>query len=565
MMKLTMVPAWLLLLAVVIGAGFWGISISAGAPAASAQTGAPAQVATLTAAPGDEPGTVVLSWSEASGATRYWIAGIKQTDWDAGDFSGVIWLPATPELVGGGGPVSPFAPPTPTADFRQTLTELEEGSLYAFAVAGGNDAGYWGAWSPLARTTAASTPTGGGGPQYPFGSSTPTPVPTLAPTPTPMPTPTLTPTPTPTPAGPTALSNQELVRLIKPALGQITVQTSDGIGTGTGFVVRASGLMVTNRHVVDDAETVTVEMQNLEGQLFRYTGRVLGRGILADLAVVQLPQGTTYPTLPLANSDAVEGGTEVIAMGYPVGSISGTYPTVTQGIISSKGVSRDVKYLQTDAAINPGNSGGPLVNQYGQVIGVNTSGIAPGALESVGYAIASNEVTSRLDTLAAGDASNATYRNLRYGLGYSMTIPRGWYLDSESPSRTLFLPYHGKGFASIWAWNLSSWERDGSDHLYQLSQWRWRNLRETAQEQGWSLYEPVSYQEVGSGNNRRYLLGYRFQSEPQYCVENGVDVVALSPTYSETSRAFTMETSVCEHTLTQYGPERQSILDSFIP
>ena len=564
MMKLTTVPIWFLLLAALVAAGFWGISTSAGAPAASAQTGAPAQVATLTAAPGDQPGTVVLTWSEASGATKYWIAGIKQTDWDAGDFSGVIWQPADAEPVtGGGGPVSPFAPPTPTptADFRQTLTELEEGSLYAFAVAGGNDAGYWGAWSPLARTTAASTPTGGGGPQYPFGSSTPTPVPTLAPTPTP----TLTPTPTPTPAGPTALSNQELVRLIKPALGQITVQTSDGIGTGTGFVVRASGLMVTNRHVVDDAETVTVEMQNLEGQLFRYTGRVLGRGILADLAVVQLPRDRTYATLPLANSDAVEGGTEVIAMGYPEGSISGTYPTVTQGIISSKGVQNDVKYLQTDAAINPGNSGGPLVNQYGQVIGVNTAKYVADRVDNTAYAIASNEVTSRLDTLAAGGANSATYRNLRYNYGYSVTIPRGWYLNYENPSRTSFRAYHEKGLARARRWSLSSWERDGSDHLTRLAEWRWGDLRQKAGEQGWSLYEPVSYRVVGSGNSRYYRLEYRRQTEPQYCIDNVVEIIALSPTYSETARAFSMMGRVCEHTLTQYGPERQAILDSFIP
>ena len=132
-MRLTTVPLWLLLLTALVAAGFWAASSSIGAPAASAQTGAPAQVPTLTADPGAEPGTVVLAWAEASGATRYWIAGIKQTDWDAGDFSNVIWQPANPEPVtGGGGPASPFAPPTPTApsvDFKQTLTGLDEGSL----------------------------------------------------------------------------------------------------------------------------------------------------------------------------------------------------------------------------------------------------------------------------------------------------------------------------------------------------------------------------------------------------------------------------------------------------
>ena len=120
-MKLTTVPLWLLLLAALAAAGFWAATITATTGAApapgvvSAQTGAPAQVLTLNAAPGAEPGTVVLTWAAASGATRYWIAGIKQTDWDAGDFSNVIWQPANPEPVtGGGGPVSPFAPPPPS-------------------------------------------------------------------------------------------------------------------------------------------------------------------------------------------------------------------------------------------------------------------------------------------------------------------------------------------------------------------------------------------------------------------------------------------------------------------
>ena len=186
-------------------------------------------------------------------------------------------------------------------------------------------------------------------------------------------------------------------------------------------------------------------------------------------------------------------------------------------------------------------------------------------MDNTAYAIASNEVTSRLDTLTAGGANSATYRNLRYSPGYSVTIPRGWYLHSESPSRTLFLPYHGKGFANIRTWNLSNWERDGSDHLYQLSQWRWRDLRETAQEQGWSLYERVSYRRWVRGTADVTCWSTVGKAIPQYCVENGVEIVALSPTYSETSGAFTLETSVCEHSLTQYGPERQAILNSFVP
>ena len=528
-MKLTTVPIWFLLLAALVAASFWGISTSANAPAASAQTGAPAQVATLTAAPGDQPGTIVLAWTPAAGATRYWVAGIKQTDWDAGDYSGVIWTAASGAST-------------------HTVTGLDAGSLYVFTVAGGNAADQWGPWAPLARvTTAAST-------EYPepppFNGSTPTPSPTPTPTPAPTPTPTL-------------MTRTEVIRLITPALGLIVTDTS----TGTGFVVRDDGLMVTNRHVVDDAETVTVYMQDSQGTRHQHTGRVLGRAIVADLAVVQLPSGRTYDTLPLGDSDsnAAELGADVIAMGFPGGRIATFSPTVETGIISSQGIFQDVEGLQTNAAVNPGNSGGPLVNYYGQVIGVNTIKIASVSVDNIAYAIASNEVTSRLDTLAAGGASSATYRNLRHGYGYSVAIPRGWYLDSELPSHTAFRPYHGKGFAQVTRWSLSNWERDGSDHLTRLAEWRWRNLRQTAQEQNWSLYEPVSHLEVGSGNNRHYRLEYRLEIAPRYCVVNRIEIIALSPSYAETANAFSMLASVCESHLTQYGAERQTMLDSFTP
>ena len=280
------------------------------------------------------------------------------------------------------------------------------------------------------------------------------------------------------PAGTTPLSNEELTRHVKPALAQIVATNSDGeTGGGTGFVVSSSGLLVTNRHVVDDADTVTVYLQNLDGQLFEYAGHVYGRGILADLAVVQLPANRTYAALPLGDSDAVVGGAEVTAWGYPSGSISGTYPTITRGIISSKGFFDDVRGLQTDAAINPGNSGGPLVDRYGRVIGVNTAKIAHEAVDNIGFAIASNEVSGRLNTLVAGGPAQATYRNLRFDYGYGMEIPKGWYLSSETDFCTSFYPYHGKGNASICTYDLSDLFVDSSDKLAALAEWKWNDLR----------------------------------------------------------------------------------------
>jgi S1-C subfamily serine protease len=143
-------------------------------------------------------------------------------------------------------------------------------------------------------------------------------------------------------------------------------------GTGSGFIISSDGLLVTNAHVVDQADTVTVTLR--DGR--EYKGKVLGTDPLTDLAVIRI-QATNLPTAPLGNSDQLRPGEWAIAIGNPLGLDN----TVTAGIISATGrTSADVGvpdkrvgFIQTDAAINPGNSGGPLLNQRGEVIGVNTA------------------------------------------------------------------------------------------------------------------------------------------------------------------------------------------------
>ena len=159
---------------------------------------------------------------------------------------------------------------------------------------------------------------------------------------------------------------------VRPALVNLEVTPSDGkTYGGTGFVVRSDGLVVTNRHVVDDAETVTALMNIQDGPPVEFTGQVLGRGILVDLAVIKLDSSRTFGTLPLGDSDTVAFGDEVTAWGYPLSSFLGTDPTLTRGIISSPNrVFDDTKYLQIDADLAPGNSGGPLIDRYGHVVGV---------------------------------------------------------------------------------------------------------------------------------------------------------------------------------------------------
>ncbi|MHC5937381.1 HhoA/HhoB/HtrA family serine endopeptidase [Nostoc sp.] len=158
-------------------------------------------------------------------------------------------------------------------------------------------------------------------------------------------------------------------------------------GTGSGFIISADGRILTNAHVVDGADTVTVTLK--DGRSFK--GKVLGKDDLTDVAVVKI-QAENLPLVTLGNSDKLQPGEWAIAIGNPLGLDN----TVTTGIISATGRSSNqigapdkrVEYIQTDAAINPGNSGGPLLNYRGEVIAMNTA-IIQGA-QGLGFAIPIN-------------------------------------------------------------------------------------------------------------------------------------------------------------------------------
>ncbi|MBW4564676.1 MAG: trypsin-like peptidase domain-containing protein [Mojavia pulchra JT2-VF2] len=160
-------------------------------------------------------------------------------------------------------------------------------------------------------------------------------------------------------------------------------------GSGSGFIISSSGQILTNSHVVDGADTVTVTVK--DGRSFN--GKVLGEDPVTDVAMIKI-DANNLPILSVGNSDALQPGEAVIAIGNPLGLNN----TVTSGIISATGRSssdigasdKRVDYIQTDAAINPGNSGGPLLNIRGEVIGMNTA-IIRGA-QGLGFAIPINTV-----------------------------------------------------------------------------------------------------------------------------------------------------------------------------
>ncbi len=154
---------------------------------------------------------------------------------------------------------------------------------------------------------------------------------------------------------------------------------------GSGVIINKDGYILTNDHVVKDAESIQVKLSNEKV----YAGKVVGEDPKTDLAVVKITTSESLPTAVLGDSDKLQVGQWAIAIGNPFGLDR----TVTVGVVSATGrsnmgIETYEDFIQTDASINPGNSGGPLLNVYGEVIGINTAIVAAG--QGIGFAIPIN-------------------------------------------------------------------------------------------------------------------------------------------------------------------------------
>ena len=208
-------------------------------------------------------------------------------------------------------------------------------------------------------------------------------------------------------------------------------------GTGSGVIINSDGYIVTNNHVVVDADEIHVTLHDNRS----YPATVIGPDPTTDLALVKINE-TGLPSVPMANSDNIEIGEWVLAIGNPFNLNS----TVTAGIVSAKSRSINIlseeyaieAFIQTDAAINPGNSGGALVNMQGNLVGVNTAIASPtGSYSGYGFAVPSNIVSKVVsDLLEYGSVQRGILgvkiRNITSQLAgeENLDVNKGVYIDS---------------------------------------------------------------------------------------------------------------------------------------
>ena len=206
-------------------------------------------------------------------------------------------------------------------------------------------------------------------------------------------------------------------------------------GQGSGFITDKSGIILTNAHVVSKADRVVVTLK--DGREF--DGIVKGTDEVTDLAVVKIdPKGADLPTASLGSSEAVRVGDWAIAVGNPVGLNN----TVTLGIVSTLTRSsaqvgipdKRIDFLQTDAAINPGNSGGPLLNERGEVIGINTAIRADAT--GIGFAIPIDKARAITDTLATGQKIPHPY----VGIQMVTLTPELAQQNNQDPNSPFVIP-----------------------------------------------------------------------------------------------------------------------------
>ena len=340
------------------------------------------------------------------------------------------------------------------------------------------------------------------------------------------------PAPSPSPAPPAANpSLSDIIGNIENGLVQIITPNA----SGSGFAVSNDGLIITNAHVVEDHEFVTV--RTVSG--WSYAGMVRGKDDEVDLAVVKVASLGHIRAMPLGDVSKIRPGDSVIAMGFPLSDQLGDGYTVTTGIVSSLRKVGSTERIQTDAAVNIGSSGGPLINSAGEVIGVNT--ITFREYAGISLAISVEEVKKHLEVLAArqdalpdqqeavahADVEFEDYHNET--CHYSLRVPSEWMVTAEEARCQMSLGRYKEndrvGIVNIWEYPLHEGET-----LDDFSAWWNESLAERSGR--WNNFTKIS---SGKSTVERdghqqdiYEVKYRWQETQDHCVSFGADTIVVS-------------------------------------
>ena len=346
---------------------------------------------------------------------------------------------------------------------------------------------------------------------------------------------TRVPRPTPTPEP----SASDIVAGLVDGLVQIVTPDT----RGSGFVISNDGLIVTNAHLLEDHDFVTV--RSVDG--WSYAGMVMGKDEGLDLAVVKVTSQGGIRAMPLGDESKVRPGDPVIAMGFPLSDRLGKGYTITTGVVSSLRGGGPADLVQTDAAINPGSSGGPLVNSAGQVIGVNTSTFREYA--SVSFAISIGEVKDNLLILAAGqDAlfrADGEFENYKsQACQYSLRAPSEWTKTGEGAGCQLDLERYD-GDDLVGTVYIRDYPLNHGETLDEFSAWWSEALMERAG--AWSnfdyIYSGKSTVERNGGQQQERLINYRWQETEEHCGSFATDKIVVA---SQQRIALVFHVSICD-------------------
>ena len=335
-------------------------------------------------------------------------------------------------------------------------------------------------------------------------------------------------------------SVSDIVEDIEDGLVQIITPSS----SGSGFAVSNDGLIITNAHLVEEHDTVTVRSVNG----WSYTGVVRGKDDELDLAVVKVATLGDIKALPLGEASKVRLGETVIALGFPLSDQLGDGYTVTTGVVSSRRIVGLAMRIQTDAAINVGSSGGPLVNSAGEVIGVNTATFED--YEGISFAVSIDDVKENLEALAAEHSVHArvggTFRDYYNEVcQYSLRVPTEWQNAGENDRCRISLDrYEGDervGAMHVWDYPL----RD-EETLDDFSDWWLESLAKRGS--AWNTFTIIESEKstVERYGNRQeqFVIKYHWQQSGNQCVSLATDLITVSIQHSI---ALVLSTSVCDY------------------